>query len=112
VRHFYPPIKAKARTLRPFQSTPLSLSAGQQVVFTFTPDATRRYTFATFGEADTHLAIRSEAGGQPDVIAEDDDSGTDRNARVTVRLEAGRPVRVQVRMRYIATPGNAAVMAW
>ena len=78
----------------------------------FTPDATRRYTFATFGEADTHLAIRSEAGGQPGVIAEDDDSGAERNARVTVSLEAGRLVRVQVRMRYIATPGNAAVMAW
>ena len=32
--------------------------------------------------------------------------------RLRLIRETGRPVRVQVRMRYIANPGNAAVMAW
>lgn len=113
VRKFYPPIKAGAvRALRPFQSVPLRIDPGGQADFDFAAGETRDYTFATFGTADTHLALVGTANGKTVVLAEDDDSGTDRNAKVTVRLGKGDRVRVQVRMRFIEHAGEAAVMAW
>lgn len=113
VRKFYPPVRAgAARGLRPLQSTPLRIAAGGQADFGFTADRTREYSFATFGVADTVLAVRESAGANGAILAEDDDSGTDRNASVRLKLRKGNRVRVQVRMRYIDPAGEAAVMVW
>lgn len=113
VRHFYPPLPARAaRALSPFKSTPLALKPGKQADFDFVADATREYTFATFGEADTHLALQRRKGARLVPVAEDDDSGVDRNAQVKLKLKKGEALRVQVRMRYIEPAETAAVMAW
>lgn len=112
-RHFYPPMKRTApRALQPFRSVPLQLEPGRQADFTFTAPEARRYAFATFGEADTQLALQSARQGRLRVIAHDDDAGQDRNARVEAELARGESVRVQVRMRSIAPGGTAAVMGW
>jgi hypothetical protein len=113
VRKFYPPIKpGAARALGRFQSTPLRIAAGGQADFDFTADQTREYSFATFGVADTQLAVSGTVGGKTAVLAEDDDSGADRNAMLRIKLRKGEQVRVQVRMRYIGQPGEAALMVW
>ena len=113
VRRFYPPIKAgAARALRPFQCVPLRLAAGKQADFDFTAGETREYSFATFGVADTRLALRGKDGAKAAILAEDDDSGTDRNARIRMKLDKGDQVRIQVRMRFIDPAGEAALMAW
>jgi hypothetical protein len=113
VRKFYPPIASRgAAALAPFRSTTLRIAPGKQADFDFTADATREYTFSTFGVADTQLAIARRKGRTLVPLVEDDDSGADRNASVRVKLRKGDKVRVQVRMRFIDRTGNAAVMAW
>ena len=110
---FYTRIAPKAvRALAPFESTPLKLEPGKQADFEFTAGDTRDYTFQTFGTADTQLAVLRKAGGKLVPLGQDDDSGDERNANLRVKLRKGDRVRVQVRMRYIENPGEAAVMAW
>ena len=113
VRQFYPPIPARGpAALAPFRSTPLRIEPGKQADFDFTADATREYTFSTFGIADTQLAVARRKGRTLVPLVEDDDSGADRNASVRLKLKKGDKVRVQVRMRFIDRAGDAAVMAW
>ncbi|MBL8521793.1 MAG: matrixin family metalloprotease [Betaproteobacteria bacterium] len=113
VRTFYPSVAAGAvRALAAFQSTPLTLQPGAQADFDFTAPETRDYTVATFGVADTHIALSRDSAVGRQVFAEDDDSGDDRNASVRVALKKGETVRVGVRMRFIEAVGEAAVMVW
>jgi hypothetical protein len=112
-KKFYPAAAPKAvRALAPFQSTPLELQPGKQADFEFTAGDAREYNFATFGSADTQLALLHRKGGKLVPLGEDDDSGEERNATLRVKLAKGDRVRVQVRMRYIDKRGNAALMAW
>ena len=62
--------------------------------------------------ADTRLALLKASGAKLVVLVQDDDSGVDRNASVQVKLKKGDVIRVQVRMRFIDTPGEAALMVW
>ena len=110
--HFYPSLKAEVRALEPFRSIPLAIPPGRQADFDFVADATRTYTFSTFGPADTQLALARKNGGRLARIAEDDDSGAERNASLRLNLKKGDKVRVQVRLRYVKDRGNAALMAW
>jgi hypothetical protein len=113
-RKFYPPLAPSAvRTLTPLHSTALDLAPGTQADFEFTAPAAREYTFATFGTADTRLAlVKQGPKGKAVALAEDDDSGADRNANVRVKLRKGDKVAVKVRMRFIDKGGSAALMAW
>jgi hypothetical protein len=114
VRKFYPVLPPSAvRTLTPLQSTALRLAPGEQADFDFTAPAARAYTFATFGAADTRLVVAKEGrNGKFTALAEDDDSGDERNASLRVKLSKGDKVRVKVRMRFIDAGGEAALMAW
>ena len=113
VQHFYPGQPAASiAALQPFQSVPLAITPGGQADFDFAAPETREYTFSTFGTADTQLAISRVKDGTLETIAEDDDSGVDRNARIALKLKKGDTVRVQVRMRFIENAGSAALMAW
>jgi hypothetical protein len=116
VKSFYPvlPSGAAAR-LALFQSQPLKLKVGQQANFDFVAPAAREYTFRTFGEADTTLAISKPApakGQAQKHIAQDDDSGHERNATLKLTLKKGERVQVKVRMRFVEKAGEAAVMVW
>jgi len=110
---FYPGINTAAMPmLAPLQSTALMLQAGQQENFSFKPDATREYEFRTFGTADTVMALyeKSAAGAPP--IAEDDDSGSDRNAYIKAKLKAGQDYTLRIRLHYAKATGQTAVMVW
>ena len=45
-------------------------------------------------------------------IAEDDDSGVDRNAYIKAKLTAGREYVLRVRLQYAHAAGQTAVMIW
>lgn len=112
IRTFYPPrTAAAAPKLTPFNTQALSLAPGQQADFTFQPPDSREYEFRTFGAADTVMALY-EGDGQSKPLAEDDDSGAERNASFKVRLQAGRSYRVSVRLRYAKAQGDTTVMVW
>lgn len=114
VQHFYPAIDPESvQGLALFQSRLLALKPGESVTFEFVAPASRRYTFATVGEADTLLALAKanpSPGLPPLLLGEDDDSGDERNAMLKVALKQGDRVQVQVRIRYIEQLGEAALM--
>lgn len=110
---FYPGIKVSAPTrLALLKSTALSLNAGQQANFTFKPNATRDYEFRTFGTADTVMALYEKSPPGKPAIAEDDDTGADRNAYIKVKLKAGKTYTLRIRLHYEKAAGQTAVMAW
>ena len=99
-------------------SQAFDLDPGQQVDFAFHPPSTRRYTFGTFGTADTVAVLfeRVDQGAEAlqglRYLAGDDDSGTDLNARVSAKLFAGRAYVLRVRLYWAGATGRIGVMAW
>jgi hypothetical protein len=114
VKTFYPPLTTTDyKELKPFQSVPFAIAAGQQVNYTFTPAATRNYEMRTFGEADTVMVLfEGEPSGQPRYLTGDDDSGENRNAYIRTKLVKGRKYIIRVRLYYAQQTGNTAVMVW
>jgi Astacin (Peptidase family M12A) len=100
------------RTLTPFQSVPLSLRPAEQADFVIEPPASRRYQIGTFGTADMLIVLFEEVGGQLRYVSGDDDSGTDLNARLSLKLFRGRRYVLRVRLYWAGASGETAVMYW
>jgi hypothetical protein len=98
--------------LEPFESQIMSLGPGEQRNFTIEPDATRDYTIQTFGYSDTVMVLFEEYDDELKYVKGDDDSGTNRNARITRRLYAGRRYVLRVRLYYNWGSADTAVMLW
>lgn len=110
---FYPPLDAKKDTqLEPFKSVQLRLADGEQRNFVIEPSATRYYQIQTFGISDTVIVLFEDQGGELRYKAGDDDSGTDTNAYLRVRLTKGRHYVLRIRLYYSDRPGETAVMLW
>ncbi len=87
VRLFYPPITESSYVeLKPFRSEVLSIVPPEQKNFVINPPATRNYTIQTFGKSDTVMVLFEELNGDLKYIDGDDDSGTDLNSQIKVRL--------------------------
>jgi len=112
VRKWFPALAPTTPTLTPFQSQPLSLKPHEQANFELHPSDTRSYTIATFGHADTVMVVFEEVDGQLRYLKGDDDSGTDRNATVKLKLFKGRKYVVRVRLYWAGASGETAVMYW
>lgn len=112
VRKFFPPFAATIPVLRPFQSVPLSLAPGGQADFSLQPEASREYLIATFGTADTVLVLFEEVNGELRYVAGDDDSGENRNSRVSAKLFQGRRYVARVRLYWAGESGQTAIMYW
>lgn len=112
VRKFFPALEPTVPVLQPFQSVPLSLSPGGQADFSIQPQASRKYEIATFGTSDTVLVLFEEVDGELRFVAGDDDSGEDRNSRVSAKLFQGRSYVVRVRLYWAGESGQTAVMYW
>jgi len=113
VQEFYPALKKKAYiTLKPFRSHSGQLAPGQQLNFSIEPNATRTYTLSTFGTSDTVMVLFEKINGEWKYFDGDDDSGFDRNARLSARLYAGREYALRVRLYFQNRSGGFAVMMW
>jgi hypothetical protein len=112
-RKWYPgEAPPQERKLEPFESAALSLKPAEQADFVIEPTASRRYQIATFGTADTVMVLFEDSGGQLRYLKGDDDSGTDRNARIEQKLIKGRRYVVRVRLYWAGESGQTAVMFW
>ena len=100
------------QTLKAFVSAPLSLKAGEQADFVIEPTASRRYQIATFGADDTVMVLFEDDHGELRYIKGDDDSGVDRNARISQKLVKGRRYRLRLRLYWAGESGETAVMYW
>ncbi len=112
MRKWYPGDQAAPQALAPFESKPLSLAPAQQADFEIAPPASRKYEIATFGEADTVIVLFEQVGGELRYLAGDDDSGDDRNAKLSVKLFQGRKYVLRVRLFWAGRSGQTAVMYW
>lgn len=110
---FYPPLDDAANPeLKPFRSQTLTLAPAQQANFTIQPTATRDYTVQTFGGSDTVMVLFEDHNGDLRYVDGDDDSGADRNARITARLVAGRRYVLRLRMYSSFDTHEIAAMLW
>jgi hypothetical protein len=111
---FYPPLGPPSSypALQPFRSEILTLAPKQQANFTIEPPATRDYTIQTFGGSDNVAVLFEDQGGDLKFMDGDDDSGTDRNVTIKVRLIQGRHYVLRIR-HYVNYSGlDTAVMIW
>lgn len=99
VRHWYPAAVA-ATPIAPFTIAPLPTTPGEQANFIFKPEATRGYTFATVGPADSRVVIFEDRDGEPRHMAGADDAGTDENAEISGKFVAGRTYHIRVRVAH------------
>jgi hypothetical protein len=112
VKRFYPALPDAFPTLEPFQTRTLSLKSGEQADFKLEPSASRTYEIGTFGTADAVLVLFEEVNGELRYIADDDDSGQDRNTSVSAKLFQGRHYVVRVRLVWAGGSGQTAIMCW
>ena len=66
----------------------------------------------TFGDLDTVMVLFEDVDGEPVYLAGDDDSGTNFNAQIEMRLMRGRTYYLRLRLYYANTTGQGAVMLW
>jgi len=112
-KRLYPPLAEEdEKTLAPFEVQRIEIDAGEQVDFHIRPTATRRYTIQTFGRSDVVMALFEARDGQPRFLAGDDDSGSDPNARLQLRLVRGREYVLRVRLYFAQVRGETAVFMW
>lgn len=108
---FYPPLDDSSYPeLRPFHSEILSLAPAEQRNFAIAPSATRDYTIQTFGQSDTVMVLFEDQNGDMKYVDGDDDSGTDLNAQINVRLYRGRRYVLRIRLYSNFAAGEASVM--
>lgn len=112
VRRWFPALESSLPRLEPFVSVRLALAAGEQADFAIEPDASRTYKVGTFGAADTVIVLFEDVDGELRYLAGDDDSGTDTNARLSIKLFKGRRYVVRMRLYWAGSSGNTAIMHW
>ncbi len=113
IRNYYPPLEEdEEKELKPFSPEFLSIAAGEQLNFMIKPEVSRKYNIQTFGESDTIMVLFEEIDGNPAYVTADDDGGTDFNARIEVKLHAGRKYILRLRLYYRGAAGDTAVMMW
>lgn len=113
VKKFYPEIvEPEKLKLEPYLSKLIEINAGEQLDFVIQPTVSRKYAIQTFGDLDTVIVLFEDVNGEPVYIAGDDDSGTNFNARIEIRLMRGRTYYLRLRLYYAHATGQGAVMLW
>jgi hypothetical protein len=107
---WYPPLQATVPMLQPFQTVTADLAAGQQIDYAIRPTSSRKYTIETKGASDTLLVLFEDINGDPRYLSGDDDSGQDRNARITYKLFQDRRYIVRLRLYYPGQSGKTSLM--
>jgi len=101
VQSFYPVVSSDNRVkLHLDQVTEIKSVSGGQDDFVFTAPTTQKYTFKTAGSLDTVMVVSEMAETENYYMSGDDDSGFDKNSRVTLPLVKGRSYLVHLRVLY------------
>jgi hypothetical protein len=107
---WYPPMQPSLTTLQPFQPAVADLATGQQVDFAIKPNSSRKYTIETKGPSDALLVLFEDVDGVPRYLSGDDDSGEERNAKITYKLFAGRSYIARSRLIYPGPTGKMSLV--
>jgi len=80
----------------------IKANSGGQDDYIFTAPATKKYTFQTVGQLDTVMVISEKAATENYYLSGDDDSGLDKNSKITLPLVKGRDYLVNLRVMFTA----------
>ena len=111
-RRFYPGMPETQVELKPYLSALVDIQPGEQLDFIIRPTESRQYTVETIGNLDTVIVLFEDIHGTPTYIDGDDDSGFERNARITIRLVKGRAYYLRLRLYYANVTGKGSVILW
>jgi hypothetical protein len=112
-RLFYPPQEEVGfPELKPAHSVVLALAPAEQKNFVILPTATRDYQIQTFGKSDTVMVLFEDINGDLKYVDGDDDSGTDLNASLKIRLYKGRRYVLRIRLYSNFSASETSVMLW
>ena len=113
VKKYYPPIALKDYIeLKLSKSQPLDIAAGEQMNFIFKPKRSKKYKIETFGQMDTVMVLFEKSGSEEIYLAGDDDSGTDNNSKIHLRLIKRREYIIRVRLFYSEQSGAGSIMVY
>jgi len=105
VKSFYPVVAAKSfLKLQLNHSAAIKSGSGDQDDFIFSAPSSGKYTFQTVGPLDTVMVVSEKAADENHYLGGDDDSGLDRNSKITLPLVKGREYLINVRVMY--APGK------
>lgn len=105
VKSFYPVVAAKNRVkLQLNKSAVIKSGSGGQDDYIFTAPSTKKYTFQTVGQLDTVMVVSEIAETENYYMSGDDDSGFDKNSKITLPLVKGRNYLIHLRVLF--TPGK------
>lgn len=107
---WYPARTGALQTLQPFKTEAADLASGQQMDFAIKPAASRKYSIETKGAADTVMVLFEDLNGEPRYLAGDDDSDSNRNAKIDYKLFKDRNYIVRLRTLYPGPTGKTSVM--
>lgn len=112
-RKFYPgDSRIQWPELKPFLSHKLDIKPGEQFDFIIEPQLSRTYDMQTFGTMDTVMVLFEDDNGEPIFLAGDDDSGTNYNSKIQLRLINGRRYYLRLRLYGAGTSGEGGLMLW
>jgi hypothetical protein len=113
VKKIYPPLTATDYVeLKLSKSELMDIKPGEQKNFLFKPTMSRKYKIETFGTMDTLMVLFERINGQDIYMSGDDDSGTDYNSKIHLRLIKGRTYVIRVRLYYSTQGGSGSVMVY
>lgn len=113
IRKFYPPKETPEwPLLKPFLSQLCDIEPGEQLDYMIQPEMSRQYDIQTFGGMDTVIVLFEDDDGEQIYLAGDDDSGTNYNAKISLRLIKGRTYYLRLRLYSSGASGVGGVMLW
>ncbi len=101
VKSFYPVVRESTIVkLKLNKSAVIKANSGGQDDYIFTAPTTKKYTFQTVGQLDTVMVVSEKATTENYYLSGDDDSGLDKNARITLPLVKGRDYLINLRVMF------------
>lgn len=110
VKSCYPVSSKTTVKLKLNKSAVIKATSGGQDDYIFTAPATKKYTFQTVGQQDTVMVISEKAETENYYLSGDDDSGLDKNSKITLPLVKGREYLVSLRVMFSGDVGSGAII--
>ncbi len=111
VKSFYPVVAEKSIVKLQLQkSAPIKARSGGQADFIFTAPSTKKYTFQTIGQMDTVMVVSEKAKTENHYMAGDDDSGLEKNSKISLPFVKGRDYLINVRVMYASDNQGGSII--
>ena len=113
VKKFYPIMPSDAiEELELFKTTLMEIQPEGQQNYLFVPTITRDYEIRTFGIMDTVMVLYELDGSSEIYLAGDDDSGSELNSKIIIRLVKDRQYIIRIRLYSKTGSGHTSVMVF